>query len=133
MIRDEEDDQRFLTARDGDNLLTPFQCDVCHFTNIMGREPLEGLASDLRMIKCIRRANLDAFWSREPGTVKGTLDEAKRGLAIASSLGFAHTLFNPRGPFPVADTMGMGMAIVMLQRSLNPGKYVKGNVQYETV
>jgi hypothetical protein len=85
------------------------------------------------MIKCIRRENLDAFWSREPGTIKGTLDEAKRGLAMDSSLSFAHTLFSPRGPFPVADTMGMGVAIVMLQCSLNPGKYIKGNVQYETV
>ncbi len=75
---------------------------------------------------------MDAFWSREPGTIRGVLGEAKRGLAIASSLGFAHSLFRPRGPFPVLDTMGMGVAVVMLQRSLNPGKYAK-NVQFETV
>jgi hypothetical protein len=51
-------------------------------------------------------------------TIKNTLDEAKRGLAIASSLGFVHSLYHPRGPFPVVDTMGMGIAIVMVQRSL---------------
>jgi hypothetical protein len=46
-MRDVEDDKCFLTAQDGDNLLTSFQCDVCHFNNIMGHEPLDGLASDL--------------------------------------------------------------------------------------
>jgi hypothetical protein len=33
------DESRFLVARPGDNLLTPFQCDVCHFRNIMKRDP----------------------------------------------------------------------------------------------
>ncbi len=69
MLQDAEEEKRFLEARDGDNLVTPFQCDRCHFINIMGREPLEDLSTDLRMLKCIRRANLDAFWSREAGTI----------------------------------------------------------------
>jgi hypothetical protein len=77
-----------MEARDGDSLVTPFQCDHCHFVNVMGREPVEGLASDLRVLKCIRRVNLDAFWSREPGTVRSVLEEALRGLSIASQLGF---------------------------------------------
>jgi hypothetical protein len=74
-----EEENRFLIACSSGNLVMPFQCDICHFVNIMGG-PLDGLASDKRMLKCIRRANLDAFWSREPGTVRDTLDEAKHGL-----------------------------------------------------
>jgi hypothetical protein len=132
MMLDPEDAERFLSARDGDNLVTPFQCDVCHFVNIMGREPLVNLAQDVRLLKCIRRVNLDAFWSREPGTVRGVLDEGKRGLAIATPLGFAHSLFRPRGPFPPADNMGMGVAVVMVQRSLGRGKYAR-TLQFETV
>jgi hypothetical protein len=132
MIQDSEDEERFLVARNGDNLVTPFQCDVCHFVNIMGREPLEGLASDVRLLKCIRRVNLDAFWAREPGTVNGVLVEAKRGIAIASALGFGQTLFWPRGPFPPTDTMGVGIAVIIVQRSLDKGRY-SDNVQYETV
>jgi hypothetical protein len=66
IIQDAEDEERFLVARDGDNLTTPFQCDACHFMNINGREPLDGLASDVRLLKGIRRVNLDAFWVREP-------------------------------------------------------------------
>jgi hypothetical protein len=129
---DEEEELCFMMARNGDNLVTPVQCDHCHFVNIMGREPLEELASDIRVLKCIRRVNLDAFWSREPGTVCGVLDEALRGLNIASQLGFAHSLFHPRGPFPLADTFGMGAAIVIVQRSLSKGRYGP-NVQYETI
>jgi hypothetical protein len=26
-----EDELRFLVGRDGDHLVTPFQCDLCHF------------------------------------------------------------------------------------------------------
>jgi hypothetical protein len=99
----------------GENLVTPFQCDVCHFVNIMGREPLSNPVQDVQLLKCIRLVNLDAFRSREPGTVRGVLDEGKRGLAIATSLGFAHSLFRSRGPFPPADNMGMGVAVVMVQ------------------
>ncbi len=132
MELDPEDQERFQIARNGDNLVTPFQCDTCHFINIMNREPVMGIASDIRLLKCIRRANLDAFWSREPKTVNKVVQEAKRGLSIASSLGFAHTLFRPMGPFPVVDSMGMGVAVVMLQRSLDKGKHDR-NIQFETV
>lgn len=105
-------------ARGGDILVTPFQCDFCHLINIMGWEALDNLASDVRLLKCIGWVHLDAFWSREPGTVKGILDETKR---IASSLGFAHTLFRPRGPFPPIE----GVAVVMIQRLLHQGCYWK--------
>jgi hypothetical protein len=73
MVQDNYEEGRFLSARDGDNLVTPFQCDHCHFMNLMGRKPLENLASDVRLLKCIWRVNLDAFWSREPRTVRGVL------------------------------------------------------------
>ncbi len=48
MILDEDEANRFMSARNGDNLVTPFQCDHCHFVNIMKREPLGDLAADVR-------------------------------------------------------------------------------------
>jgi len=132
MVIGEEEELRFMTARNGDNLVTPFQCDHCHFINIMGREPLEDVATGIRVLKCIRRVNLDAFWCREPGTVRGVLDETLRGLNIASHLGFAHSLFHPRGPFPLTDTFGLGAAIIIVQRSLSKGRYGP-TAQYETI
>jgi hypothetical protein len=98
----------------------------------MGQEPLQELATDLSVLKCIKRVNLDAFWSREPSTVFSVLEEALQGFTIASQLGFAHSLFEDRGLFPVADTMGMGPAIVIVQQSLAKGRY-GSTVQYETI
>ena len=66
------EETRFLIGRHGDNLLIPFQCELCHFRNIMSRNPARTLASDVEMMDFIRRANLDAFWSREPRTVNET-------------------------------------------------------------
>jgi hypothetical protein len=98
----------------------------------MNQDPEPNLASDLRILKCIRRANLDAMWSVEPRTAIRTLTECRRGARIAASLGFKSKLFRPMGPFPVDDTFGMSAAIVILQLSLNPGKHDK-NVQFGTI
>jgi len=56
-----EDEIRYLHARNGDNLVTPFQCDLCHFRNLMQRDPVGDLPQDIRLLKLIRRANLDAL------------------------------------------------------------------------
>jgi hypothetical protein len=118
-----EDDTHYLQARNGDHLVTPFQCDLCHFRNLMHRDPEGGLPQDLRLLKMIRRANLDALWSGEPSTVRGTLNMCRQGGRIAGVLGFWDQLFRPMGPHPLEDTFGMGAAVVMLQQSLSPGKY----------
>jgi hypothetical protein len=65
-------------------------------------------------------------------TVSRNLDEVKRGLALASSFGFAHQLFCPMGPFPLEDTFGMGAAVIMQLRSLAPRKY-SSTLQFDKV
>jgi hypothetical protein len=98
----------------------------------MNRDPIPRLAQDVRVLKLIRRANLDALWSREPSTVRGNLTSCRQGADIAASLGFKDKLFRPMGPFPLEDTFGMAAALVMLQSSLKPGKNDKF-VQFGTV
>jgi hypothetical protein len=105
LIDDLESAKRFLVAQDGDNPMTPFQCDVCHFIKLIGQEPF----------------NFDACWTREASMVGGILLEAKISLAIATQLGHTYSLFFPRGPNSVVDSMGMGIAVVMVQCSLNKG------------
>jgi hypothetical protein len=104
-IVNEEDktSKQYCEARHGDNLSTPFQCNTFHFRNLMGRDPQTSLSQDLRLLKCIRHANLDALWSLEPRTVNRTLTECRRGSDIAASLGFKNQFFCPMGPFPVQD------------------------------
>ncbi len=132
VIEEGEDDHRFMMGRDGDNLITPFQCDLCHFRNLFNRDPVNHLAQDIRMQKLIQQANLDALWAREPLTIKSNLMTCRQGLSIATSLGFGDKLFRPMGPFPLEDTFGMGAAVVMLQQSLQPGRNA-AIVQFGTI
>ncbi len=91
----------------------------------MDRDPAHNLPQDICLQKLIRRANLDALWSREPLTVLGTLLAYKQGAQIATSLGFREKLFKPMGPFPLEDTFGMGEALVMLHNPCSQGNMIK--------
>ena len=122
--------QRYLNARDSDHLMVPFQCDLCHFRNLTQRNPGRS-DTDIRLVVSIRRANLDSFWAREPGTVGATRREGVKVGKLVESRGLTN-LFPVTGEFPVEDTMGMGIAVYMLQRSLDKGRY-RENLQFETV
>ena len=127
----EKDRTRFLFGRAGDNLLTTFQCDVCQFRNIKGRSPNE-TAADSLLLKFIRRANLDAFWAREPGTVNNTRWEIVGIRKKAVILGMDPECLLPiMGPFPVVDKQGMGLACCVLLRTLDDGRN-EDTVQFST-
>ena len=69
-LDDPKEARRYLWARSGDHLMCPFQCDQCHFVNLNGRLPQAHESQDQRLLKYIRRAQLDAFWVSEPDTVQ---------------------------------------------------------------
>ena len=87
----EEDKVRFQVARNGDHLMILFQCELCHFRNLKGLDPGKGDA-DIRLLRTIRRATLDAFWAREPSTVEATRRDSKKIVEISQSLGLDDTL-----------------------------------------
>ena len=113
---------RFLEARNGDHLMVPFQCELCHFRNIFGREPEIHNLKDKEFFVFARRANLDSFWSREPPTVRNNLKELVRMRKTEERFGFPCTT-PPLGPFPVEDILGMKAAVAILDRSLDKGSY----------
>ena len=122
------DKQRHLRDRDSDHLMVPFQCDLCHFRNIAQRDPGQS-GADVKLIVSIRRAT---FWSREPGTV--VVATRKKGVNI-KKLGYLMGLSNispETRSLPLEDTMGMGIVVCMLQRSLDKGRY-KDNLLFESV
>ncbi len=112
--------------------MVPFQCELCHFRNLQGRDPIPAMEEDVMLLDFTRRANLDAFWSRETKTVKANLgglkrtDKTKDKFALRDS-----ALFPPMGPCPLEDQFGMGTAVAILDRSLDPGKYEE-HVQWAT-
>ena len=120
---------RFRRGRNGDHVLgIPFECDLCHFRNMARRDPVDGNPKDEFTLMCIRRASLDAMWSREASTVSGNLnrlrrdyDDTKASLSIAEPLPVL-------GRDDVSDRVGMGVAVSTLNASLRKGKYA-GHLQ----
>jgi hypothetical protein len=116
------DELRFQVGRTGDNLMTPFQCDMCHFRNMTGRDPSMVSADDRKSLKFVRKANLDALWSREPSTVNGNLLQARKMETCGEDIGIK-TVSPPMGPFPFEDTFGMKVACTLLRGLLDLGKW----------
>jgi hypothetical protein len=128
---EEDDPERFREARDGDHLLTSFQCDCCHFQNIKKRNPTPSCHKDGLLLISIRRAVLDSLWSRERSTIKSNLREGVRHLSNCEAYGIEEP-YPPRWPFPMEDVMGMSTACSLLLRSLDAGKN-SDKIQYETM
>jgi hypothetical protein len=120
VLVDVEDEGRFTCARDGDYLQTRFQCERCHFRNIQGRDPRQGERGDDLLLKCIRRASLDAFWSLEESTVHGSRGFIRAALQKADMI-HGDAIFPALGPLPLKDVDGMGAAAIQLLKTLDPG------------
>ena len=56
-----EAESRYEAGKNGDNMLTHFQCYICHFYNIKGRSPEGSSLKDEKILETIRRASFDAF------------------------------------------------------------------------
>lgn len=127
------DIDRFMVGRCGDHLLAPFQCETCHFRNLLGRDIELSSIQDRLLTITMRRASLDAFWSREASTVGGTA----RGLRTMANkllvVGIKMEQVLPKmGPHPLRDKCGMGIAVALLLRSLDPGNN-EDTIQWGTV
>ena len=119
-----------MAARDGDWLFSPFQCDHCWFFNLCRTQPKSYRLDDTKLLKLIRRVNLDMFWSRERSTIAGNLSRVKETIKRWEHRG-NYTPLSDFGPWRSADNMGMGMAITMLEKSLEPGRLSK-YTQFDT-
>ena len=124
------DEDRFKRGRNGDNLLTPFQCDKCHFVNMQGRNPTLNSVKDRYLMKLIQRANLDSCWARELSTVAANLGQARKMEKIGADVGL-DSVSPKMGPFPLKDTFGMKIACTILHRTLDPGKHEE-HIQFAT-
>ena len=127
----DDDILRFKEARNGDHLMTPFQCDWCLFRVVTGRRPRAGSREDEWLFCILRRCNLDALWGRERSTVTANHRNVDQLVEIWAQLGVEPAL-PPLGPFPETDLFGVTVAIAMLVKSLNPGRYEE-YTQFETM
>ena len=121
----------FQVARKGDSLFAPFQCDCCWFQNLHYRNPTQSPLDQLEM-ELIRRANLDIFWSRAASTVADLQGDFMRLKEIAEQFDLPVSTAS-QGPWPLLDNVGFDTALVMLWKSLKPGKHSKSFQQFDTI
>jgi hypothetical protein len=123
---------RFTSARNGDNLMVPFECDFCVFGKLFDHTPDKSNEKDRFAMACIRRIILDAFWSRARSTVDANTAKAREGLALSRKMGMRGPAEAP-GPLPKTDHCGYEVAIQIVVSSLEAGRYSKTHKQWDTV
>ena len=131
MIEKESDKDRFMVGRDGDHLMNPFQCELCHFRNIQGYSPHPNSEADHSLQEHFRRVSLDTFWSREASTVRHNLGLIKRAAKSEVKFDCINKIIPALGPHPLEDKAGMGACVLVLDKSMDKGRY-DPNVQWET-
>ncbi len=111
----------------------PFECNLCLFRNVCGRQPEFKNKRDQFTLTAICRAQLDVMWSREPHTVatnwaraKADYDMTMRHLSV-----LPECLLPQLGLVGVRDQVGMGEALTTLVTSLHPGRN-STNIQWDT-
>ena len=122
----------FKVARRGDDLMVQFECDWCVFGKLKKRGPDPTQPKDIVLMACIRRATLDAFCSRAASTINGQSTALKKGIALSEEAGLTPPYHEP-GPLPDFDHCGYGVAIQLLLKSREVGKYHSSHQQWDTI
>ena len=109
-----------------------FQCEFCWLINLEGRPPVKGL--DDVYIMLVRRANLDAMGGRAVATIEAHANAIRRSVQNCAL--FRKTPSIPtRGPMPMSDVTGMGLATELLFHSLTATPRLKGetHIQFDSM
>ena len=127
---------RFVSARNGDDLLVEFECcDYCVFTKLSDHEPTsEKNEQDAFAMGCgIRSVILDASWSRARGTVEANTTKVREGLGLSQSMGMKGPYKNPEPLRSSYDHCGSEVAIQIVVASLGKGRYSETYKQWDTI
>jgi hypothetical protein len=126
---------RYRCGRNGDHLMgVPFECDLCSFRNVAGRDPDGKSGRDEFTLTAIRRVLLDDMWAREPDTVASNWSRSKRDFDMAlDHLSLNHcTILPVLGNPTLEDRVGLGIALATVLASLRPGKNA-ATVQFDMI
>ncbi len=112
----------------------PFECNLCSFRNVCGRQPVFKDKRDQFTLTCIQRVQLDVMWAREPHTVASNWARIKADYQmVANNLSILpHALLPPLGCKEIKDRVGMAAALATLLTPLCPGRNAT-NIQWDTM
>ena len=100
--------------------------------NLEGRDPNLSLATDLKYVKCIRRAALDAMAGKAKSTVQAHVDRIRENIRVCKMINRTPRLPH-RGPMPMEDIVGMGWAVDLLMKYLTSTGRVTKHIQFDTM
>ncbi len=126
---------QYCCGRNGDHLMgVPFECDLCSFRNVCGRDPVFRNYWDQFTLISIRQVQLDVIWARESHRVATNWARAKGDYEmVMQQLSIMPGRLLPRlGLEEVRDRVGMSEALVILATSLRHGRNSK-HIQYDTM
>jgi hypothetical protein len=123
---------QYKSARDGDHALMPFECNLCLFQKLRQHTPDPLAPEDILLLACIRRINLDAFWSWAAATVRGNKDKLEEGLRMSAAVRLAGP-YETDGPLPEFDHCGYEVAIQMVLESRKKRLYCVDRLQFDTI
>jgi hypothetical protein len=114
--------------------MLPFECDLCSFRNVYGRQPEFKNKRDQFTLTAIRRHQLDVMWARESHTVATNWARAKADYDMTMShlSVLSESLLPQLGSAEVRDQVGMAEALTTLVTSLCPGRN-STNIQWDTM
>jgi hypothetical protein len=125
--KEEERQQQMMEGVESSQFCIPFQCKLCWYRNIKGRDPTPG--KDNIYVTCIRQANLDAMLGKPPLTTMVHRGETLALLKNAMTIGKTPA-YHPRGPFPMCDQVGKSLAVDILLKSLVEKGWILDHVQF---
>jgi hypothetical protein len=100
----------FLSARPGDSLCCPFQCDECVFHRLIFWPSNVESKNNQILLDFIRRANLDDFWYRAPGTIYELNRMFDDEIMVGKAYGF-QMCPKAMGPFLPDYDRGVGLIL----------------------
>ena len=102
------------TGVKGAHCSMPFQCEVCWVRNLENRDPTP---RDKALVSTVRRATLDSMSGKARNTILGHRRRTLELIRNAERINKTPSL-QPRGPLPLGDPVGMGLAVDIIQKSL---------------
>jgi hypothetical protein len=122
----------FPVGRDGDHLLMPFECNLCIFRKLKSCNPIPNNQQDTLLTACIRRANLDAFWSRAKSTATSNRDKVAFGIKMSTLVGLLGP-YELDGPLPEEDHCEYEVTVEMLLHSRQAGTYSESYTEFDRI
>ena len=121
-----------ITGCAGHTPLSIFNVKIVGWLTSKDASPRKGLDDAYLML--IRQANLDAMGGRAVATIHGLAAALKKSVGNCQLIRKTPTI-SPRGPMPLTDPVGMGLAVELLFHSLTAKPRIKGesHIQFDSM